>query len=148
MIAHPFANDRFPQTTRIVGFVSLIFFGGGTAFLLFAPIGRVRIVRLTESGLLIGGHKRWITWGEITDIRFVYQDVPGFFGANPRQIEWIGLFLQDTSAYHASWGPIGRWLTSISERKLGTPILINCDLLPIDPDIFIAWLNEYRAAYP
>jgi hypothetical protein len=148
-IFHPLADDPSPQKTRIMSFLGIIMFGSGAAISLWFLIRRVRIVALDKTGLLIGGHKRWIAWAEITDIQIIYQHVfsPGFYGVSPREIEWIGIFLKDTGAYYASWGPIGRRLTAMTERKLGTPILISCSLLPIEPDTLIAWLNEYRAKY-
>ena len=145
MLAYPSVNDPSPQKTGIVGYIGIIFFGSGVVLSLYLLIRKSRIVTLNEMGILIRGYEQWIAWTEITHINLVYQHVPGFFGASPREIKWIGVFLKDTGAYYASLGWIRRILTMITERKLGTPVLINCSLLPIEPDILIAWLNEYRA---
>jgi hypothetical protein len=146
-IIDPWVNDPSPQKTRIASFAIIILFGSGVAVSTYMLIWKLRIVTLDETGILIAGHKRWITWAEITNIDLIHQYIPVFFSAGPREIEWIGIFLKDTRAYYASWGPISRRLTAMTERKLGTPILINCSLLPIEPDTLIAWLNEYRAEY-
>ena len=146
-IIDPWAGDPSPQKTRIASFAVVILFGSGFVVSAYMLIWKLRIVTLDDAGILIAGHKRWIAWAEITNIDLVYQHTSGFFGAGPRETEWIGIFLKDTRAYHASWGPIGRRLSAMTERKLGTPILINCSLLPIEPDTLIAWLNEYRAEY-
>ena len=145
--SQPFANDSSPQTTLIIGWAALAFFGFSTVVIVLLLSLQPRLVSLREQGLLIGGHKRWIDWKDITDFRLVHQRVGGFFGAFPHDIVWIAIFIEDTSVYHSSWGPIGRWLASITERKFGTPILLNCDLLPVEPDTFIEWLNWYRARY-
>jgi hypothetical protein len=145
LISQPPTN--FSQKAQIAGWSALIFFGFGAVVMALVLGWQPRIITLQEDGLLVGESKRWIAWKDIIELRLIHQQIPGFFGASSRDIVSIGIFVKDPSAYYSSWGPIGRWLCSITDRKFGTPILISCNLLPVDPDTFIEWLNEYRAKY-
>ena len=141
MLVDPWVSDPHPLKSKIYAYFGIIFFGAGVIVCICFLVRRWRFVTLDKTGILIQGYRRPISWSEIVNVDLVHQ------GAGSQEIEWIGIFVRDTSAYYASLGPIGRRLTSMTDRKLGTPFLINCAFLPIEPDILIAWLNEYRAKY-
>jgi hypothetical protein len=134
--------DTSPLQKTISAAVTILF-GLAAALVLYLLIWNPWIVKLDRRGILIRSSKRWIAWSEIADIDLMYQDVPG----SSQEIEYIGILLKDISAYYASLGSRGRRLAVRTEQKLGTPILINCGLLPIEPETLIAWLNQYRTEY-
>jgi len=141
MLVDPWVSDPHPLITKIYAYFGIIFCGSGAIVTICFLTRRWRYITLDKAGILIQGYRRPISWSEIANVDLVYQR------AGSREIEWIGIFVRDTSAYYASLGPIARRLTSMTDRSLGTPFLVNCDLLPIQPDILIPWLNEYRARY-
>jgi len=141
MLVDPWVSDPHPLKSKIYAYFGIIFFGSGAIIAVCFLIRRWRYVTLDKTGILIQGYRRPIFWSEIVNVDLVYQH------ADSREIEWIGIFVRDTSAYYASLGPIGRRLTSMTDRNLGTPFLINSAFLPIEPNTLIAWLDEYRARY-
>jgi hypothetical protein len=132
-----------PLKVRIAGLVAIVFFSLGIPVGVFLLIRKKWLVALNERGMLIRGYRRAIAWSEIADIDLVYQDVAG----TSQEIEWIGIFLEDTSVYYASLTPALRRSAARMERRFGTPILINCYWLPVKADTLVAWLDEYRAEY-
>ncbi len=141
MIVDPWANDPNPRISFAMAILGIALFGTGTVWFLYMLIRKPRLVKLDKEGVLISGQRCQIYWKDITDFRVVRESI------GSGDIVWIAVFVGDTSGYYSSWGPINRWLLSLTENKFGTPVLINCDFFRIDPDTLVEWLNEYRERY-
>jgi hypothetical protein len=125
-----------PGIVRVVGIISVLFFGLGLFVIPYRLLRPAPMFELHTEGLMLSPDKPLIPWTAISEVQLV----------KIRHNTFVALMFFDPEVYYQRLKPSNRAMARLSANIAGTPLTLHASLAGIKPLVLASWIEELRLA--